>query len=251
MDLVEALQVGPGDVVALVGGGGKTSALYRLGRELAARGGAVLLSGTTRFTPPERGAAPHLTMLGEDEPPEAVPADGPWPRTVATGHGSKGRLLPVTPHWVDALHALRPRWTVVLEADGSAMRPFKAPAAHEPVIPACATVVVPVVGIDAAGRPLDGTHVHRPEAVAALTGATPGTPVDERLIGAVLCHPEGGRKGAPAGARWAPLINKADTPERRARAEALAALLRPAAERVVIARLRGEPPVIRVVEGRT
>lgn len=249
MELAEALGVGPGDVVAFVGGGGKTAALYRLGRELAARPGAagVVLAGTTRFTPPEHGEAPNLTIIGPDDGAAAVPAGGPWPRTVATGHGHKGRLLPVTPEWVDQLHALRPAWTIVLEADGSAMRPFKAPAAHEPVIPACTTVVVPVVGIDAAGRPLDETHVHRPELVSALTGAPAGAGVDEHTIARVLCHPHGGRKGTPAAARWIPLVNKADTPERLARAESLAALLLPAAPRIVIARLRADPPVVRVI----
>ena len=250
MELAEALGVRPGDVVALVGGGGKTAALYRLGRELAARPdvGGVVLSGTTRFTPPERGAAPNLTLLDPADPPQCVAVSGPWPRTVATGQGSKGRLLPVAPEWVDALYALHPDWTIVLEADGSAMRPFKAPARHEPVIPACATLVVPVVGIDAAGRPLDEAHVHRPEIVAALTGTRPGAPVDEALIAAVLTHPDGGRKGTPPAARWLPLINKADTPARLARADTLAALLRPAARRVVIARLRDEPPVVRLIE---
>ena len=248
MDLAEALGVGTGDVVALVGGGGKTSALYRLGRELAIRGKAVVLSGTTRFTPPERSEAPNLMVIEPDGRPEVVSEEGPWPRTVATGHGSKGRLLPVAAGWVDELHSSRPDWAFILEADGSAMRPFKGPAAHEPVIPSSASLVVPVVGIDAVGRPLDETHVHRPELVAALTGAAMGQAVDEELIARVLCHAQGGRKGLPPGARWVPLINKADTPERLARGERLAELLVAAgAERAVIARLRAEPPVVRVV----
>ncbi len=245
--LSQALAVRPGDVVALVGGGGKTAALYRLGRELAARGVPVVLGGTARFTPPEGGPAPNLRVLAEAAEPPALPPDGPWPLTVTTGHGSKGRLLPVPVAWVDAWHTRHPDWVIVLEADGSAMRPFKAPAEHEPVIPLSATLVVPVVGIDAVGRPLDATHVHRHEIVAALTGAEPGAPVSEEVIAATLLHPLGGRKGVPAGARWTPLINKADNLERLAHAERLAALLA-AAERVVIARLRGEPPMVRVVE---
>lgn len=249
MQLAEALGVGPGDVVALVGGGGKTSALYRLGHELAGRTGvAVVLAGTTRFTPPERGEPPHLTVLDAAAPPDAAPPDGPWPMTMTTGHGSKGRLLPVSVEWVDALHARRPQWVIVLEADGSAMRPFKTPAAHEPVIPASATLVVPVVGIDAAGRPLDDTHVHRAQIVSSLTGTAMGGTVDERIIADTLCHPDGGRKGVPPGARWVPLINKADTAERLARAETLAALLQLHTPRVVIARLRSEPPVVRIAQ---
>lgn len=246
--LAQALAVHTGDVVALVGGGGKTAALYRLGWELATRGVPVVLGGTARFTPPEGGPVPNLLMLTEAAEAPALPPEGPWPLTVTTGPGSKGRLLPVPVEWVDAWHARHPDWVIVLEADGSAMRPFKAPAEHEPVIPVSATLVVPVVGIDAAGRPLDATHVHRHEIVAALTGAEPGALVTEDVIAATLVHPSGGRKGVPPGARWVPLINKADNPERLAHAERLAALLTAEAERVVIARLRGEPPVVRVVE---
>lgn len=248
MELVDALGVRPGDVVALVGGGGKTSALYRLGRELAGRDLPVVLAGTARFTPPEHGDAPNLIVIDAEAPPHAVPLAGPWPRTIAAGHGAKGRLLPVPLGWVDALHALHPAWTVVIEADGSAMRPFKAPAAHEPAIPSAASLVVTVAGIDAAGRPLDDTHVHRAAIVAALTGAALGAVVDEAVMAAVLGHVDGGRKSVPAGARWIPLLNKAETPERVERAERLAGLLWPAARRTVIAALRREPPVIEIVE---
>ena len=247
MDLCDALDVHPGDVVALVGGGGKTTALYRLGAELAGRGLAVLLCGTTRFTPPAGREAPNLTLVGGPAELRAAVAEGAWPRTAAAGWGSKGRLLPLEPGWIDALHEERPDLTVVIEADGSAMRPFKAPGEHEPVVPHGASLVVAVAGMDAAGRPLDGTHVHRPERVTALTGAPLGAPVTPELIAAVLCHPDGGRKGLPSGARWAALLNKADTPERRRAADLVAAAVRDRAARVVIAQVQRDPPVIAVL----
>jgi molybdenum cofactor cytidylyltransferase len=247
MDLCDALEVRAGEVIAIVGGGGKTAALYRLGDELTARGRPVVLCGTARFTPPERGEAPNLTLVNElDELRDAL-AHGSRPLTVATGWGSKGRLLPVALLWVDTLHDGQSALTIVIEADGSAMRPFKAPGEHEPVVPASATLVVSVAGMDAIGRPLDETHVHRPERVAALTGATIGATVTPEMVAAVLRHPEGGRKGVPSGARWAALLNKADTPERRRTANLVAAHLRDVAERVVVGQLRHEPPVVAVL----
>ncbi|MBM3141253.1 MAG: hypothetical protein FJZ92_13875, partial [Chloroflexi bacterium] len=50
-----ALDVVERPIVAIVGGGGKTALLYRLGREAQARGVAAVLAGTTRFTPAPPG----------------------------------------------------------------------------------------------------------------------------------------------------------------------------------------------------
>jgi probable selenium-dependent hydroxylase accessory protein YqeC len=247
MELIEALDLRRGDVVALVGGGGKTAALYRLGAELSRHGAPVLLCGTARFTPPEGDAPPNLVVVADEAALRRALSRRTSPLTVATGWGSKGRLLPVEPAWLDAVHRDDPELTIVIEADGSAMRPFKAPGEHEPVIPTGATLVVSVVGVDAAGRPLDETHVHRPERVAAISGASVGATVTPEMIAAVLRHPAGGRKGLPAGARWVPLLNKADSAGRRDVAEVVAALLAPAAERVVIAHLKRTPPVARLV----
>lgn len=243
MLLADALDLQPGDVVALTGGGGKTSALYLLGRELAARHLPVVLTGTTRFTPPRRGPAPNLLFFTPDPAHPALPLAPGWPVTLATGIGGKGRLQPLPVDAICAVAARIPDGIVVIEADGSAMRPFKAPAAHEPAVPRCATVVVSVCGLDVLGRPLDERAVHRPERVAALAGVPAGTTIDEALVAAVLAHPDGGRKGVPLGARWVVLLNKADSAERRQRADRIGALLARVTDRVVIARLGAAPPV--------
>ncbi|MBT5139701.1 MAG: hypothetical protein HOM37_11665, partial [Acidimicrobiaceae bacterium] len=44
--LAEALKLGPNELVALVGGGGKTTALFALGRQLD---GSVVLTTTTKM----------------------------------------------------------------------------------------------------------------------------------------------------------------------------------------------------------
>jgi probable selenium-dependent hydroxylase accessory protein YqeC len=128
------------------------------------------------------------------------------------------------------------------------MRPFKAPAAYEPVIPEETTVVVPVVGSDVFGKMLDAEHVHRPELIAALTGAPLGAPITPEMVARVLTHPDGGRKGVPAGARVVVLINKVDSlPDRKAASETAELLLRePAIHSAVLAAVRAEKPVVEV-----
>jgi molybdenum cofactor cytidylyltransferase len=137
---------------------------------------------------------------------------------------------------------------ILNEADGSRMRAFKAPATHEPVIPETTTLVVPVVGADVFGQPLDADHVHRPELVGALSGATPGSPITPDIVARVLGHPQGGRKGVPPGARVVVLINKVENPSQRtaARESAERLLREPAIHSVVLASLRAAEPVIEV-----
>jgi probable selenium-dependent hydroxylase accessory protein YqeC len=152
---------------------------------------------------------------------------------------------------LDLFRSLRtwfPGVSILNEADGSRMRPFKAPAEHEPVIPLETTLVVPVVGADVFGKPLDADHVHRPELVSALSGAPLGAPLTPEIVARVLAHPEGGRKGVPVGARVVVLINKVETlPDRKpARETAERLLLEPAIHSVVLATLRGETPVLDV-----
>ena len=143
---------------------------------------------------------------------------------------------------------------VVIEADGSRRLPFKAPAAHEPVIPTSTTIVVPVVGLDVVGRPLTAEHVHRPERVAALTGAEIGDPVTPAMIATVLAHPDGGSKAIPASARLVPFLNKAEdeaTPGRSAgdRPAAPCAVGVPRVDSVLIGAAQAADPV-REVWGR-
>src|SRR5512142_2474866 len=58
MRIRQALNVQRGDVVAFTGAGGKTSTLFRLGRELAAEGWRVIATTTTRIAASELSLAP-------------------------------------------------------------------------------------------------------------------------------------------------------------------------------------------------
>ncbi len=252
MRLSEALALGNGEIIAIVGGGGKTTVMYRLAREAAADGGRAVATGTTLFTPPPDGRK-HLAVVEADEDAlvDAVSAALEREHVIiaATGHGTQGRFLPVPPETVARLAAIPGVTRVVVEADGSRTRPFKAPAEHEPVVSVSATLVIAVAGMSVLGQPLDEAHVHRPERVAALAGAELGAPVTVEMMASVLAHPLGGRKGMSAGCRHVVLLNQVE-PERIDDARRLARLLIQAGvERVVLARARQNPPVVEVVVG--
>ena len=250
MKLTEALQMTADEVVALVGGGGKTTAMFRLAREVVDNGGSVITTTTTRIFGAQIALAPaHVPAA--DLTRERVAAALAVHRHVlvigATDAGS-GKAEGVSLDLFRRLRTWFPGVCLLNEADGSRMRPFKAPADYEPVIPADTTLVVPVVGADVFGKSLDADHVHRPELVCALSGAPPGTPITPAIVARVLAHPQGGRKGVPAGARVVVLINKVESlPDRAPARETAERLLRePAIHSVVLASLRAEGMALEV-----
>lgn len=250
MELCRAFRIVKGDLTAFTGAGGKTTAIFRLADELITAGYKVVVTTTTHMYPPGSGQPLVISANAADlfrrvrEGLERSPLIVAASATVQTPEGVKLAGLP--PESVAALRDDGRADVVLVEADGSRGRPFKAPAAHEPVIPALATLVVPVVGLSVIGRPLSPDAVHRPEQVAALTGLQPGEAITAEAVAAVLRHPQGGLKGVPTGARVIALLNQADDDGRlQAGREVAGLLLRERrADAVCIAHLsRAELPV--------
>lgn len=175
MHLAELLEIRAG-VIAVIGGGGKTTLLRTLGEELASSGKTVLLCTTTKILPfpgiPWTETAEELDRLRETH------------RLLCAGTflPDSGKLAsPPVP-----MAELAARFDYVLvEADGSAHRPLKAHAAHEPVIPPEAYQTICVVGASGFGRPISEA-AHRPERYAALAGVPMTVPAAPETEAAVL-----------------------------------------------------------------
>jgi len=251
MTLVQALGLVDTRLVALVGAGGKTSLMFALTREFVDTGESVLLTTTTR--------------LAADE------AAGPWPEIVATAatdvidaalrpagailvhagvDATAGKALGLDPYTVDRVAGSGAFNRIVVEADGTARRPLKVPAVHEPVIPETADAVVAVAGMSAVGRSC-GESVFRIEMWSRLTGLAKGDIVTAESVSHAANHPEGLAKGAPSAARRVLLLNQADTPDRIAAghdiAHRLAAMGSRSFATVVIARLRPGPEIADII----
>ncbi len=248
VELWDALNLGADaahapSVVAIVGGGGKTSTLYRLGREAEQRGQRAILAGTARFTPAPAAQMPPI-VRGEEPQIVGKIEDALRASTVvvASPHDeSQGRLSTLSVETVDACAAIDGIRLIALEADGSKMLPFKAPGDREPVVPSSATHVVSVVGSDAIDAPLDDDHVHRPQRVREIVGADAATCTVD-VLARVLASTEGGRKNV-GDREFAVLVNKCDLAPLRA-TELGHALREAGVPRVILASLRdAENPV--------
>jgi molybdenum cofactor cytidylyltransferase len=248
--LADALGVRGDDVVALVGGGGKTTAMFRLAREIVEKGGCAITTTTTHIFAAQIALAPMHVPAAEATRERIAAALSAHRHVLVVGDtdAGSGRAGGVSAELFRRLREWFPDACLLNEADGSRMRPFKAPAEHEPVIPPETTLVVPVVGADVLGKPLDADHAHRPERISALTGAPFGMSITPEIVARVLAHPAGGLKSVPTGARVVALINKVESLPDLAPAKTTAArlLADPAIATVVLAAVRRAEPVLEV-----
>jgi len=247
MRLSDALRLTPAPRLSFSGAGGKTTALFRLGREYLelnahspAHAQTVLLAATTHM------AAEHLSMadwhIVTSGDATVVPPPGGWPTglLIFTGPlGRDSRTTGLTAAQMDQLFVLseEAQFPLLVEADGSRQRPLKAPVSHEPAIPAWIDSGVVVAGLSGLGRPLTAQWVHRPERFSELAGIPVGESVSAQALAQVLCHPSGGLQGIPEAARRVVILNQADNAELQAAALKMAPELLQAYQAVVVASL--------------
>lgn len=196
-----------GDVVSLVGGGGKTATMYLLAHELAGQGRRVIVTTTTNIMPPD----PPLNCLISNATRDVEKALQAEDIIVLADSldPDNGKLTGIDPLWIKELIKISDN--IIIEADGSRNLPFKAPEDHEPVIPLLSTVILPVAGIEAVHKPLTPDWFHRANKITELTGIKQGEIVTPEIIAKTIVHPLGGMKGVPEKACFIPLFNKADT----------------------------------------
>ncbi len=207
----------PRGVASLVGGGGKTSLMFHLARQLAHSGKKVLTTTTTKiFVPtPEQSR----TVIVSSDPHAFLRQVSSCQHanthiTAAAHKLENGKLLGFAPEAISIFQESRLFDWILVEADGAARRSLKAPAEHEPVIPANTSVLVAVAGLDALGEQLSEKMVFRSALAGPLMGLAEGEVITQIALARLIAHPCGSFKAAPSQARRFIFLNKADSPER-------------------------------------
>ncbi|MFC1959408.1 selenium cofactor biosynthesis protein YqeC [Chloroflexota bacterium] len=182
MRLEQALRVQRGDVISFIGAGGKTSALIRLGQELAAQGWRVLATTTTRIAASELAHVPLVLAIDDSSTSQIDLA------SITNGLNThnfvflysriQGRkVLGVDADLISYLTDRVNSDVFLIEADGSRQLPLKAPYAHEPVVPPATTQVVLCAGMDVLGQPLAKEYVYNAEAMIQRYGYPVGATI--------------------------------------------------------------------------
>lgn len=254
ISLKEALDIKPGEVISLVGGGGKTTLMFALAAELGTHG-LVITTTTTRILEPASEETPLLIV----EPDEVEILSllrqntGRYRHiTLASERLDGGKLRGISPELVVGIAGLSEVAYTIIEADGSKHRPLKAPNDTEPVIPPNTSLVIAVVGIDAVGCCLTEEKVFRSEIAAGLLGLPLGAVVSSQSIARLVTHPAGIARGSPPQARIVPFLNKMDLDQNLVKGRDLAsrimAIGHPQIKRVVLGQARFAEPVVEVIQ---
>jgi probable selenium-dependent hydroxylase accessory protein YqeC len=226
--LADALSLRAREHVALVGGGGKTTLMFALAEELRRNGKRVITSTTTKVLHKEAKQYEKVLLVGDD---------AQWRNKTGRGLGREGTVFVgrsildsgkvegISPSLADEVYQDSEVYYLIVEADGSAGHPLKAPAEHEPVIPSSVTMVVAMMGLEAISARLDEATAFRVEQVRNVAGLEPGGILTPSALAKVFLNPAGLFKGTPDMARRVVFLNKGDLIEEDRKAEELAHIL--------------------------
>ena len=134
IDLPLAFRVAPGDCLAFSGAGGKTTAIFALARALPP---PVLVTTTTHLGTNQLHLADRVVRI--DEPTQVsqeLSAITDQVVLVVSTDEAEGRVSAPRDALQEISSFARGKGiTLLIEADGSRLRPLKAPGDHEPAIP--------------------------------------------------------------------------------------------------------------------
>jgi len=224
--IFEALNLKERAFISLVGAGGKSTLFNRLADELALKNKRIILTTTTKMFSWQLAPFVKKGRLIEGHNEESVRESikkyfsleskggrlAVIEEKVEDNNGEE-KLSGPPPDWLDRWWEERIADYFLVEADGAAGRPVKAPASHEPVIPLSTTDLVGVIGIDALGLSLQEENVFRSEIFSRLTGLNLGEKIGIEALAFLICHPQGLFKEAPPDCRRHLFINKAEDSE--------------------------------------
>ena len=179
-------------ILAVVGAGGKTTVVSKLGAVAISLERPVVVTTTTKMGSEQ--VAPWNPYYGDDltlgethiEQQLAQGRMGSWFQSVA-GH----KVLGLDPELLDRVQERHPDWSIIIEADRAKTKWLKAPKPHEPVIPTNTVTTIAVVNMQVLGKPLTEDYVHRIEEVQAIMGIPLGDRITPEGVARLLGHDNG------------------------------------------------------------
>jgi len=246
MQLKEAIGLRQGEMISLIGAGGKTTTMFRLAHELREENFKILVSTMTKISKPVKPHVDRLFLVEDIESLAQACAEIMPPAVIGAGVAvtPEGKLVGLPSAWLDQLNQSQVFDAILIEADGAASRLFKIPSDTEPVVPATCQLTIWLMAIGVLNKPLVAEFIQRPERAMALIDHAANTTLSEDLLVQLVEHPAGCWKGIPPTSRIVAVINQADTSEDIEKAQSIGKrLLDLGAARVVITGYTSDEPV--------
>lgn len=209
-------------IISLIGGGGKTSSMYRLAKEFAGLGKKVLLTTSTHILVPPPNEVPILlyTPVSTEQLEDAFCRS---PIVALASKDKPGKLSSIPFSFFPK--ALETADVILCEADGSRMLPIKAPASHEPAIVPDSDMIIVLAGLSCLDHPIKEV-CHRKDLACRILSCSPPSILGPEQAASLIADPNGLMKGL-----WNQkekvriFLNQADTDDLRQKGEEIKEIL--------------------------
>lgn len=225
--LTNIIDIPSGSLISLVGAGGKTTTMYTLASELAAKGLRVITTTTTNLYIPRQGET-DIVIISAETPTLVEIVNVAWKGnqhiTVAARTSGERKISGLRPDQPYELLTRSGADVVIVESDGARHRLIKAPAEHEPVVPPQTNIALLLMSAGAINQPLSAEIAHRPERLAAVLGINQGDLLTPWHVAKLMMNDQGALKSIPATASVYLLLTQV-TGNNLSRAQEVAALV--------------------------
>lgn len=164
MRLLDEIKIRKGDVVSIVGGGGKTSTMNELAKELKNMNYKVLVTSTTAIMMPKKEEFDYLYIQKETDIEKEIENLEEGTITVLVKEFIRqDKVKGLEIEFLDNIIKRNIFDIVIIEADGARMKTIKAPREDEPLLTKYTTKTIGVFGIDSIGLRINDNNIHRAE----------------------------------------------------------------------------------------
>lgn len=201
---MEAIEKKESMTLGFSGAGGKTTTIFFIANQLIKNNKKVLITTTTKMMPMDlmdnSGIVIRETFFESDLHDKDIVQ---WLRYV----DENGKGISPQIDEISKLHNYTNGWKLI-EIDGSARKPIKAPNDTEPVYPEGLDVVYGVLGASSFGQKATKDCVHRLPQFLEVTGLTEDGIIGVQGVANLINHPRGLFKGLPVGVEPRVLITQ-------------------------------------------
>lgn len=210
MKILEEIDIKKGDVVSIVGAGGKTSVMNKLASELKEKNLRVLVTSTTAIMMPKKEEYDYFYLEKEYDIKRKVKTVDKGSITVLVKEFIReDKVKGIEIEYLDNVIKEGLFDIILIEADGARRKTIKAPREDEPLLTKYTNKLIGIFGIDSLGLTIDSENVHRTEIFLEIIGKTEGDIIENRDIVKLIESKVGLFKGGEKKEKYL-IMNKCD-----------------------------------------